>query len=209
MILYVFDLDKTLITKDSYDLWHEYLQEIGVLGANFIAKNNEMIALYDEGKMDMLEYLAFSIESLNSLSVSQIAELMPKFLQEKIAPIARKECEIWRNLSPKLVISATPLYVVKPVAKMLGFDEAIGVNLVVKNEHYTSEFVPPLSYQAGKIEALKIWQKNHGLENAKIHFFTDSINDLPMCEHADICTCVEPDEKLRKKAIENNWEILD
>lgn len=97
MEIHVFDLDKTLICADSYDLWHEFLYERGILGADFIAKNNEMIALYDEGKLDMMGYLAFSVEALSAMSIENVAQIMPDFLREKIAPIVRKKCEIWRN----------------------------------------------------------------------------------------------------------------
>ena len=243
MEIHVFDLDKTLICADSYDLWHEFLHERGILGADFIAKNNEMIALYDEGKLDMMGYLAFSVEALSAMSIDKVAQIMPEFLREKIAPIVRKECEIWRNLRPNLVISATPSFVSREVVKFIGFNEAIGVNLVRKNGFYTSEFIPPLSFQAGKIDAFKIWWKKNHIEICvkfgekspqnlgkfdinllesnsqdatqkfdtlpRVHFYTDSINDLAMCEFSDVVTCVSPDQKLRAKARENGWEILD
>ena len=82
MEIHVFDLDKTLICADSYDLWHEFLHERGILGADFIAKNNEMIALYDEGKLDMMGYLAFSVEALSAMSIDKVAQIMPEFLRE-------------------------------------------------------------------------------------------------------------------------------
>ena len=69
MTLTVFDLDKTLINGDSYDLWHEFLLEKGILKDDFIKDNQKMIELYDEGKLNMEEYLKFSITSLKSLSL--------------------------------------------------------------------------------------------------------------------------------------------
>jgi len=207
MDLYVFDLDKTLITADSYDLWHEYLHELGILGADFIKENDKMIELYDRGELDMLEYLEFSVQSLSKLSVNEIENLMPKFLKTKIEPIVRPQTKKWLAQGPNLVLSATPIYVVAPVAKLLGAQSAIGVNLEVANDHYTSKFIPPLSYQAGKIDALKKWMSEREI-SAKVHFYTDSINDLPMCEFADFVTCVEPDAKLREIALQKDWEIV-
>ena len=52
MTLTVFDLDKTLINGDSYDLWHEFLLEKGILKDDFIRENQKMIELYDEGKLN-------------------------------------------------------------------------------------------------------------------------------------------------------------
>ena len=140
MTLTVFDLDKTLINGDSYDLWHEFLLEKDILKDDFIRENQKMIELYDEGKLDMQEYLKFSITSLKSLSLDEISNLIPEFLETKIKPIIYNEAKIWiKTLTPNLIISATPSYIVNPVSKYLGVKEAIGVNLVVKNSHYTDK----------------------------------------------------------------------
>lgn len=210
VVLTVFDLDKTLINGDSYDLWHEFLLEKNLLDVNFIKENEKMIALYDAGNLDMKEYLKFSITSLNSLNLEQILNLIGEYLEAKIKPIIYKEAKIWiKNQTPNLIISATPEYIVKPVAKFLGVKDAIGVNLVVKNGFYTDEFIPPLSFQEGKIEALKIYLKDKNLNPKKIVFYTDSINDLAMCEFADITNCVNPDPKLKKIATLKGWNIIN
>ncbi len=210
MTLTVFDLDKTLINGDSYDLWHEFLLEKGILKDDFIKDNQKMIELYDEGKLNMDEYLKFSITSLKSLSLDEISNLIPEFLETKIKPIIYNEAKIWiKTLTPNLIISATPSYIVNPVSKYLNVKEAIGVNLVVKNSHYTYEFIPPLSFQEGKVEALKIYLKNKNLNPQKIVFYTDSINDLAMCEFAHSTNCINPDDKLRKIALEKGWNIIN
>lgn len=210
MTLNVFDLDKTLIDGDSYDLWHEYLLENGILDESFIAENNKMIELYNKGKLDMIEYLKFSLTSLKSLNQNEIEKLLPHYLKEKIAPIIYKESRKWIDeLKPNLIISATPQYIVAPVAKLLGVKEFIGVRLKCKDGFYTDEFIPPLSYKEGKVVALQNYIKKHNLKPDKIRFFTDSINDIALCKFVDEAICVNPDEKLRKEALQNGWQILN
>lgn len=210
-MLSVFDLDKTLICGDSYDLWHEFLLEKGILGDEYIEKNNQMIELYNKGELDMDAYIKFSEISLSALSIDEISSLMPEFLSLKISPIIRDNAKIWLNDSKdlQLIISATPEYIVKPVANLLGVREAIGVKLKVKNNYYIGEYSAPLSYQDGKVECLKIWLEKKAISPKEIKFYTDSINDLPLCEFADSVVCVSPDLKLRKIAVDKGWEIVE
>lgn len=209
MTLTVFDLDKTLINGDSYDLWHKFLLEKGIIDAKFIEENEKMGELYDKGELDMLEYLEFSVGSLKKLNLSDIDTLMPEFLMNKIKPIVFKEAKAWlENSEPNLIISATPEYVVSPIAKMLGTKHAMGVKLKVKDSFYTSKFHEPLTFREGKIDGLKLHIKEQNLSPKRIVFYTDSINDLPLCKYADEVFCVNPDEKLRAEALKNDWEIL-
>lgn len=210
-MLSVFDLDKTLINGDSYDLWHEFLLEKGILGDEYIAKNDEMIALYNRGELDMDMYIKFSEISLRAVSLDDIAKLMPEYLDSKISPIIRDKAKIWLNESKnsQIIISATPEYIVNPVSEFLGVKNFIGIRLKVKDNHYIGEYHAPLSYQDGKVDNLKIWLENSQISPKEIKFYTDSINDLPLCEYADTVVCVTPDDKLRNIAIKRGWEIVD
>ncbi|MSN96718.1 HAD-IB family hydrolase [Campylobacter sp. FMV-PI01] len=210
MILGVFDLDKTLILGDSYDLWHEFLLERKILGQKFIDENKQMGILYEKGELDMDEYLKFSITSLKSLSVEQINDLIPIFLKDKIEPIIHRKTREWlAKFDRNLIISATPEYIVKPISNLLKANDFIGVELEQKDGFYTPNAKKPLSFREGKVLNLELYLKNNSLNPEKIAFYTDSINDISMCEYADFVTCVNPDMKLRKIAIDKKWDIVD
>ncbi|NLY03682.1 MAG: HAD-IB family hydrolase [Campylobacter sp.] len=210
-MLSVFDLDKTLIKGDSYDLWHDFLLEKKILGDEFIEKNEEMGKLYDAGKLDMDTYIKFSEISLKSVSLDEISTLIPEFLESKILPIVHDNAKIWLNSSrnSQLIISATPEYIVKPIAHFLGVKHAIGVKLKIKNGYYISKYEKPMSYQEGKVVCLKNWLKDQKLKPKKIKFYTDSINDITLCKFADSVVCVSPDDELRAIAVKQNWEIVE
>ncbi|PID48378.1 MAG: HAD-IB family hydrolase [Proteobacteria bacterium] len=210
MCLDVYDLDKTLLNGDSNELWHEYLLELKILNDDFVKKDKILMDLYAQGKLNMDEYLDFALDALSILTLKDIEDLMPNFLDQKIKPIIHKQAlKIIKKAKHKLIISATPEFIVKPISTMLGIDECIGIRLRVKNQRFTSTYEIPLSYKEGKIECLKQWLKQKDLKPKKINFYSDSINDLPLLEYANKAFCVNPDAKLRAIAKQRNWAIFD
>lgn len=208
MILNVFDLDKTLINGDSNELWHEFLEQKGILDNHFIQEDKRLMGLYAKGELDMDEYLKFALLALKALSLKEIDSLMGEFVGEKIKPIVYKEApSVIKEAKNSLIISATPEFIVKPIGKFLGIDEVIGMRLVKKDGYFTNKYEKPLSYKEGKVECLKSWILSKNIKPKKIVFYTDSINDLPLCEFAHEVYCVNPDKKLERIAHERAWKI--
>ena len=73
---------------------------------------------------------------------------------------------------------------------------------------YTGAYVGDPCYQEGKVSRLNAWLKenNENLEDSS--FYSDSHNDIPLLERVTYPYAVDPDEKLRKHALLNNWPIL-
>lgn len=208
MTLNVFDLDKTLIDGDSNELWHEFLLEKQILDDEFLKEDKRLMDLYAKGELDMDEYLKFAVEAFTKLDIFQTQNLMSEYLENKIKPIIHKEAQEWiKNSTHSLIISGTPEFIVKNVANLLGIKEAIGMRLIIKENYFTNIYEKPLSYQEGKIECLKNWLDAQELKFTNIVFYTDSINDLPLCKFADEAICVNPDESLEKEANQNGWKI--
>lgn len=211
MILDIYDLDKTLIDGDSNELWHEYLLELGILDDDFIKEDKRLMGLYAQGVLDMDEYLAFAIDALKVIDKNKIDDLMGHFLENKIKPIIYKQSSklLSESKNSKLIISATPEFIVRPISNLLGIKECIGMRLLTENGKFTGSYERPLSYKKGKVECLKIWLKKKNIKPEKIVFYSDSINDLPLLEYADESFCVNPDEKLKKVAQQNSWVIYN
>lgn len=208
MTVTVFDLDKTLINGDSNELWHEFLKEKGILDDGFIQEDKRLMGLYAVGELDMDEYLKFALLALKALSLKEIDSFMSEFIETKIAPIIYKEAPaVIKVAKNPLIISATPEFIVRRIGKFLGIDEAIGMRLVEENGYFTNKYEKPLSYQEGKVACLKNWLKEKNMSPEKIIFYTDSINDLPLCEFAHEAYCVNPDAKLENIAKHKNWKI--
>jgi len=64
------------------------------------------------------------------------------------------------------------------------------------------------TYRDGKVAALQQWLSERNATAETIHFYSDSINDLPLLERADAAFAVDPDQKLRAIAEAHNWPVI-
>ncbi|MFD2178477.1 HAD family hydrolase [Veronia pacifica] len=213
--LYVFDLDETLIHADSSVLWNQFIVEKGlVTSPDFLEEDKRLMDQYASGDQDLNEYLSFAIAPLLSIPVEKIAELVDECVESKILstvyPQARTLIETLRAQGKEmLIISASSSFIVEGVGKRLGIPVALGVDLEKSNGCYTSKVRGVPSYKEGKVTRLKSWIAAQNKTFDSIHFFTDSINDLPSCLNADFVYLVNPCPKLREYAKDTQWEILN
>lgn len=205
-ILYVLDLDKTLINGDSNDLWYEFLHSRGIIDEAFVQQNDRQMELYAQGMLDMNEYLQFALSAFKTFSLMDAKALMPEFLQTKIAPIVFAQAKEVLSKENVIIISATPSFIVKEVAQFLGIKNAIGMDLEEKNGFLTPHVIEPMSFRQGKVERLKMFLQDKSFSYLVV--YTDSINDKFLCEFCDEAFCVNPDPKLLDLARSKGWNIL-
>jgi phosphoserine phosphatase len=76
---------------------------------------------------------------------------------------------------------------------------------------YTGEIQGVPSFREGKVTRMEQWLAAHDLGWDQVHttFYSDSINDVPLLEKADVPVATNPDERLRALATARQWRILD
>ncbi len=214
--IHVFDLDETLIAGDSAVLWNEYLVEKGIIAdPEFLQEDARQMELYAAGTQDMNEYLEFAIEPLLNISKTDLESLAEHFVKERIMPIFYPEAkallqEIDQKGEPRVLISATVDYLVQVVAKALGFDIAFGIELAEENGFMRPAMVGIPTFREGKVDKFNEWLgQNPDFNQHKVDFYSDSINDRPMCVRADSAYAVNPCAQLKTEAQAHGWTILD
>ncbi|ROS02081.1 HAD superfamily hydrolase (TIGR01490 family) [Sinobacterium caligoides] len=213
--LYVFDMDETLIDADCAMLWNQFLVEQGIVtDANFLAEDERLMALYAEGKMNMDDYLQFSMAPLAKMPIAQVQKLAAACVEEKILSkqfIESKPliAQLQRNGIDCVIISASVTFIVEAVGRRLGIATALGIDVAEHQGCYSAEVVGVPSYREGKVTRLKQWLQTQPKHYSEIHFYTDSINDLPLCEYADHTYLVNPCRQLRAHADQPNWTVLN
>lgn len=214
MALAIFDLDNTLLAGDSDYLWGVFLAEKGVVDGNYYERENERFYQeYKEGRLDIFEFLRFSLKPLQENSLEKLENLRKEFLKKRIEPImlpaAIALVEKHRQAGDVLmIITATNAFVTTPIAQAFGIDHLIATDPEVVDGGYTGEVAGIPSFQEGKVERLKQWmeRENQTLEGSS--FYSDSHNDIPLLEQVDNPVAVDPDEALIKAAKQKAWSII-
>lgn len=214
MALAIFDLDNTLIRGDSDHAFGEFLVQEGVVDAShYLAKNDYFYQQYQNGTLDIHEYIEFALYPFTQLSQAQIQDLQSKFVSQCIEPILLDKAfalldEHRQAGDHLLIISATNDIVVAPIAKRLGIEDFLATQAEISNGRYTGKLTGTPSFQAGKITRLEEWLATRDHTLAGSYFYSDSHNDIPLLEVVDHPVVVDGDETLLNHAKANQWRSI-
>lgn len=165
--------------------------------------------------MDIKAYMFSWCKATYGMTEADCEPLLQEFVRDKVKPfIFPKGKVLLEQLSRQgadiLLVSASPDFLVKAIAKELGISAAIGIEVVIDNGVISNTTVEPYSFKEGKVIAVNNWldglpdNSNKELDLA----YSDSINDLPLLTMAKKSVCINPDEKLAKVAKEKEWQVL-
>jgi HAD superfamily hydrolase (TIGR01490 family) len=111
-----------------------------------------------------------------------------------------------------VIVTATNEFVTRPIAQAFGVHELIAVELE-RNAHgwITGEIKGTPSFREGKVTRVAQWLAAKGLSwaDVEMHFYSDSMNDLPLLEKAQHPVATNPDARLRQWATQRGWKVLD
>ena len=215
MPLALFDLDNTLLAGDSDYAWGEFLVQQKKVDPDHYARMNEQFYEdYQQGKLDIFEYLRFALAPLAALEPQELLELQRKFMDEVVSkmwlPAAEALVEQHRVAGDQLmVISATNRFIVEPICQRFGISEIIATEPEQKDGRYTGGVAGVPSYQQGKVTRLQQWLEEKGETLEGSYFYSDSINDLPLLKVVDHAVAVNPDALLLAEAKQRAWPVLD
>ena len=217
MKLAIFDLDNTLLNGDSDYNWSLFLIQRGVLDADtYKERNEQFFKEYQSGNLDVYAYCEFQFKTLKDNSRELLDELRADYVNTIIKPMITKEAkdlvESHRKENHKLlIITATNSYITRPIADLFDIEDLIGTDLEELNGQFTGKVSGLPSFQEGKITRLNLWLDKRGIkfqELEKTFFYSDSMNDIPLLEKVSNPVAANPDETLQKKAIKENWPII-
>jgi len=218
--LALFDLDHTLLDVDSDYLWGEYIVKHDLVDeAQYRTANQKFYNDYIEGTLDATEYNEFVAQFLSSLPLHRLDELREDYIKSEIEPHIRPKamealCQHIEQGHAVVIISATNDFVVSAIAKRFGIEAAnvLATPLEIKDDRYTGKLTDKPNFQAGKIYHLDKWLNNKqvaGITFEKTYAYSDSKNDIPLLEWADVAVCVSPDDALHAHALAHRWAVED
>lgn len=215
MGLAIFDLDNTLLGGDSDHLWGEFLIEQGLVDADHHrTQNDRFYADYQRGDLDIFAYLAFALQPLAGKTQEQLAPLHHRFMADKIAPILLPKADDLvashrAQGDTLLIITATNRFITAPIAAALGIPNLLASEPEMVDGRYTGRATGVPCFQEGKVTRLRQWLEARDSQWAEgSHFYSDSINDLPLLQAVDHPVAVDPDPRLRAHAEQHGIPII-
>lgn len=215
-VLQIFDLDSTLLTGDSSRSWCQYLvdQHIVADPQLFLDREAEFNQAYYNTTIKVEEYIDFVVSSMNHIPYSKLCQILDTYIANVVKPMCCKEgldiiARCNKENIPCLVISASAAYLVKRAAALFGIpaENVLSVEVAVDLEHdkLLPQIVGVPSFQDGKITRLHMWLDAHKISDPEIYFYTDSINDLPLCLEAQHVFAINPSKAMQEEAQRRNW----
>jgi HAD superfamily hydrolase (TIGR01490 family) len=210
----LFDLDNTLLAGDSDYLWGVFLVEEGVVdGAYYERENTRYYAQYKAGKLDIFEFLRFSLRPLRDNHPNQLKQLRETFLAEKIDPIipeaSHRLIERHREAGDELlIITATNAFITAPIARRFGVEHLIATEPEQIEGRYTGNVAGVPCFREGKVIRLNRWLQEHAMDLRDSWFYSDSHNDLPLLEQVDHPVAVDPDAILAEQTRLRGWPVI-
>ncbi len=211
-----FDLDKTIIAKSSTLAFRRHMYRAGLLNRRTLLRMAVAQFFYvlfgaDHSQMERVrEALMALIKGWDS---HQLEDIVAETLEDVVAPLVYAEAlflidEHHREGRQVIIVSSSPIEIVKPLAGYLGVDDVIATRAATDEDgRYTGE-LEYYAYGPTKAEALRELAAE-GLDLEASYAYTDSHTDLPLLEAVGHPVAVNPDRELRRTAEERSWPIRE
>lgn len=209
----LFDMDRTLIRKETGSLYVRYQLAIGEATRTDMLRVLSWVAQYTLGIIDAPAVAAKALRPLAGTPEVVLAarcdDWFRRYVEPHVCDLGRRAVERHRSRGDLLAIvtGASP-YATRPLARRLGIPHVVASELEVDDHGiFTGRFVPPLCYGHGKIERAKRLADDHGFALEEATFYSDSYTDLPLLEVVKEPVVVNPDVRLRREATKRGWPI--
>ena len=216
MQLAIFDLDHTLLSGDSDQLWCNFLIGCGRLPMHSSEAAAEVALRYTAGTIAPLEYCQFFASMISGSTLGELESLRRRFLDEvvrdRIPEDARALLRRHREAGDILVLTtATNRIVSELTAKELQMDHYLCTELEVVEDRITGRIVVDPNMGTGKLKRLRAWLPSAGYSEELLKqasFYSDSINDLSLLSVVGRPIVVDPDVRLEGTAWRKRWAVL-
>ena len=208
-----FDVDGTLLAKNSATLYMRHLRRTGQATRRDMAWTLYYLLRYKFGLLDIEGTLGESIrfiagkpeEEIRSDCAAWYARDVRQWLYPQMAALVERH---QRAGHVAVIVTSATRYLAEPLARDLGIEHVLVTRLMVRDGHFTGEVVRPLCYAEGKVHWARELAALVDLDLAVSHFYTGSITDQPLLEAVGHPWIVQPDLPLRRLAERRGWPIL-
>jgi HAD superfamily hydrolase (TIGR01490 family) len=210
----LFDMDKTLIAKNTAELYVRFQRDIGEATWRDSARVTAWLFQYSLGLLDAKGVATRLIGSYRGQSEAELIAKCERWYPDYVLPHLSKAGS--RVVEARkaagdftAIVTASTRYASAPLARQLGIEDIVATEIEVDAKGLlTGGIVWPLCYAEGKVVRAEKALAARGLSLSEASFYTDSVTDLALLEAVREPYVVNPDPRLRREAERRGWPIL-
>ena len=207
-----FDVDGTLIARNSAPLYMKHLRETGQARRRDIARTFYYVGRYKLGLLDIERAIAVSVTWIRGRDEAAVRADCDAWYATTVRgylyPAMAATVEAHRRAGHVLVLlTSATRYLAGPLAADLGIEHLLVTQLLVEAGRFTGEVVRPVCYGEGKTYWAERFAAEHDVDLGQSYFYTDSITDLPLLERVGEPRVVNPDPRLGRVAARRGWPV--
>ncbi|MGH9046740.1 MAG: HAD family hydrolase, partial [Acidimicrobiales bacterium] len=208
------DLDRTLLRGPSGPVLDLALRRKGVIAhERTLPGASALYAIYrrlgeNPLSMGLARAAAARARGWSQDDVRAAAEDAVPDLLALVAPYAPAALQAHREAGLRLVLATTtPVDMITPLARALGFDDVVATRYGVQDGHYNGRIDGGFVWGPGKLSAVKQWAAKAGEDLRECHAYSDSCYDAPLLMAVGHPHALNPDPSLHALAIARRWPV--
>ncbi|MGD0530201.1 MAG: HAD-IB family hydrolase [Polyangiaceae bacterium] len=209
----LFDMDRTLVRKETASLYVRYVRALGEATWRDSARVFWWVTQYTLGVIDGPAVAARALRGFAGMQETALEarceDLFQRVVVAHVCDDGRRSVEDHRARGDvvAIVTGATP-YMTRPLARHLGIDHIVTSELeLAPDGSFTGKLVEPLCYGQGKLARARGLAHRLGFRLDEATFYSDSYTDLPLLEAVCTPVAVNPDPRLARIARRRGWRV--
>ena len=210
-----FDLDRTLISRNSGSMWVRAQLREGRISLGTAARALVWLTRYHLGRSGLDTAVLDAIRTLEGQPEADLRERTGAFYDAEVRglyrPGALAALDEHRAQGHTLALLTTSsLYMAERVGEALGFDSLLCSRFEVDaGGRFTGRPDGELCFGEGKLHHAQALADALQVSLGDCVFYTDSVTDAPVLEVVGRPVAVNPDPRLRRLAARKGWTIVD
>jgi HAD superfamily hydrolase (TIGR01490 family) len=215
MALALFDLDRTLVQRDTAGLFVRYEYRQGLVSPQRVARVALWRLLYSAGVVDSERVARQVLSWYRGREVNDLRRLTNEWfksdVEQLISARGRRKIAEHRARGDRIaIVTASSQFVAERVAAALEIDDVVCTEVDSAAGRLTGELRGPLCFGPGKLAKVEDFvraQSDASIRLVDATVYTDSVTDLPLLLAVRSPVAVNPDLRLRNSARRLGWPI--
>ncbi len=210
-----FDLDRTLISRNSGSMWVRAQLREGRISLGAAARALVWLTRYHLGRSGLDGAVLDAIRTLEGQPEADLRERTGAFYDAEVRGLYRPGALAALNEHRAqghtlALLTTSSLYMAERVGEALGFHSLLCSRFEVDTTgRFTGRPDGALCFGEGKLHHARALADSLRVSLGDCAFYTDSVTDAPVLEVVGRPVAVNPDPRLRRLAARKGWAIVD